>query len=281
MPGAFHFLARGEIDGNPPALIAIAGLHHDRRADLLGDDPGIGGIGHRAPRRHRNTRLGEQRPGQFLVLRDRFGHGTGAIGFRRQNPALLCPLPQPHQRALRQPAERNPPGLGRFHNGAGARSELHIQQQPPQALQFCAYVEGIARDSGKDQPMSGVDALNGKFFLDVFNRHAIDTAGGGSAGPAIPHDRPAECLQFERDMLQHVAHPGAVAHPLKKSAALADRAAVFDHARQPLHDAVVETGERVGGEVFQMAQIDPRFENRKAGPLVGTTQNLDLLNLHG
>jgi len=118
-------------------------------------------------------------------------------------------------------------------------------------------------------------------LLLVLDHHLVHAAGFGFAGPTIAHRRAGQRLQFERHVLQHVAHPGAGAEPLEEPAPLADRAAVLDHARQPGHEPLVEPGERVRGKVFEPAEIDPGFEAGKRGPLVGTAEDLERRDLHG
>ena len=125
-----------------------------------------------------------------------------------------------------------------------------------------------------------MQALDGERLLLVLDDHLVDAAGVGLAGPAVADRRTGECLQLERDVLENVPHPRPTPKPLEEAAALADRAAVLDHARQPGHEPVVEAGERVGGEFLEPADVDPGFEAGETGPLVGATQNLERLDLH-
>ena len=89
VPGLLNLLARRKIDRDTAPLIAVTRLDDDRGADLLCRRPGVGRVGHRPPLGDGNPCLGEELPGQFLVLRDRFRDRAGAVALRGDDPSLL------------------------------------------------------------------------------------------------------------------------------------------------------------------------------------------------
>jgi hypothetical protein len=101
----------------------------------------------------------------------------------------------------------------------------------------------------------------------------------GRAGLAEAGLHAGHVLQFEHDVLEDVAGPGAVAQALEEAAALADAAAVLDQAGQPGGQAFVETGQFVRREFFELADVEPGLDDGTVGPdvraaQVGYTENL-------
>ena len=132
------------------------------------------------------------------------------------------------------------------------------------------HLESLAGDRGLDHPLSGMQALDCERLLLVLDRDLVDAARLRLAGPAEPDDGAGERLQFQGDVFEDVAEPGARAEPLEEPSALTDRAAMLDHRGQPAHEPVVEAGQRVRRVVLERAEIDPGFEDREGGPLVRT-----------
>src|SRR5258708_25323148 len=81
-------------------------------------------------------------------------------------------------------------------------------------------------------------------------------------------------------MLQYMGRIGAVAQSLKKTASLADAAAMFDHRGQPGYQAVGEPGQRIRWRILQVSQIDPSLKNGMTRPDVGTAERQDLADFH-
>ena len=280
VPGLLHLLAGEEINRHATALIAVAGLHHHRCADLLGHTPRIGSITHGPPFRNRDAGLGQQRAGEFLVLSDRFGDGAGAVCFRGDDPPLLGTLAQADKRPLGEPPGRNPTGRGRLHDRSRARPQLHVEQELFEPFGLCSDVKGGILNGRGDETVRRVHALDPERLLPVLDHHLVDAAGIGLPRPAIAHGRARDRLEFQRDVLEHVAHPRAGPQPFEKAAPFTDRAAVLDHRRQPGHDPVVETGQCVGRKILELPQIDPGFQDGKRSPLVRTAKNLERCDLH-
>ena len=280
-PGPLQLVAGDEVHRHTPALIAVPRLHHDGCADVLRDRPGIRGVVDGPPLWNGDPRLGQQRPGEFLVLGDGLRDRAGAVGLGGADPPLPRPLAEPHERAGREPLRGDATADRRLDDRAGAGAELHVEEHLPQPLHLAGHVVRRVLDGGHDQPMRRVEALDREPLLLVFDHDLVDAAGLGLAGPAIAHGRPGERLQFKGHMLEHVPHPRSGPQPLEEAAALADRAAVLDHRRQPRHDPLVEPRQRVRRKVLEATEIDPRLQAGKRRPLVGTAQNLDRKNLHG
>ena len=281
LPALLDLLARRKIDRDTAPLIAVARLDDNRGADLLRRRPGVGRVGHRPPLGDGNPRLGEELPGQFLVLGDRFSDRAGAVALRGDDPSLLSPDAEPDHRAGGEPAVGNAAGRGGLDDRPGAGPELDFEEERAEATDLGGDVEGIARDGAADEAVGGVEAFDREGLLLIFDHDPVDAGGRGLAGPAVPHDGPGERLQLDRHVLEDMPHPGAGAEPLEESAPGADRAAVLDHRRQPLHDPLVETGKRVGGKLLQPAEVDGRLDDREPCPLVRTAQNPDRRDLHG
>ena len=134
-----------------------------------------------------------------------------------------------------------------------------IEQHFPEPLDLASHLKWIVCYGRQQKSVRCVQALYRKLLFLIFNRHPVDTASGRFSGSSKPHGCARERLQFERYVLQDVTHPSAGAKPLKEAATFANRTAVFDHARQPLHESVVEAGKRVGGMVFEMTEVNPHF----------------------
>ena len=80
-------------------------------------------------------------------------------------------------------------------------------------------------------------------------------------------------------MFENVGRPGAFLDAAQKAAAFAVAAAVLDERRQHLFQAFVVTGNLVGGEVFEFADIDDGFQDRAVGPDIRAAQVADFKKL--
>jgi hypothetical protein len=81
-------------------------------------------------------------------------------------------------------------------------------------------------------------------------------------------------------VLKDVRQVGAAPEPLEKAAALADAAAVFDHARQPGHQAIVKAWHFIRGGIFVGPEVHPGFQDGKVRPDIRSAQSLHLANFH-
>ena len=141
-------------------------------------------------------------------------------------------------------------------------------------------VKGLVEYGGQAQPASNfqtgpsqrfviaTDGDSKQSLLQTLSRAAKTKVGAGST------------LQFERNVFQNVGQVGSAPQPLKKPAPLADAAAMFNHLRQPAHDAIVEAGYLVRGRILQIAQIHPGFEHGRLGPDVRPLQSQDFAKFH-
>jgi hypothetical protein len=73
--------------------------------------------------------------------------------------------------------------------------------------------------------------------------------------------------------------PGALLKPLQKPAALANAAVVLDQRRQGMREALVETGQQMGGVILQLSQIQPDLQHRPVGPHIRAAQVVDAQQL--
>ena len=127
-------------------------------------------------------------------------------------------------------------------------------------------------DGGHHQVARSDQAFASDFFLPRANHHFVNTALAGFARFAETDLHAGQGLQFDGHVLHDVAAPGAVVQAQQKTAALADTAAVLDHAGQPSGEPVDKTGQFVGGVVFKNAQINPGFDDRTVGPHIRSAQ---------
>ena len=131
---------------------------------------------------------------------------------------------------------------------------------------------GRVVDGGHQQRVAGLQRGAADALVARAEGHLVDAAVGGGAGLAEAGLHAGQVLQFEHDVFEDVAGPGAVAQALEEAAALADAAAVFDQARQPGGQAFVQAGEGVRRTVFELADVEPGFDDGAVGPDVRSAQ---------
>ncbi|MCY1233070.1 hypothetical protein D9M72_455890 [compost metagenome] len=146
----------------------------------------------------------QQGLGQVLVLRDRFGHGAGAVGLGGLDAALLAAPAKLHHRALRQAPVGNAARHGGVDDGAGARPQAHVLVQLAQAVQRVGEVERGVVARGAAQGLGQLERKPADFFLAVLHDHLVG-AGLDRLRGAAEGDRAAGGgLQAQRRHFQHV-----------------------------------------------------------------------------
>ena len=152
--------------------------------------------------------------------------------------------------------------------GANAQAVDHLGQLGDVA----GHVKGLVGDGRQNQIARTEQGLAAHGFVACADDDLVNTPGTGFAGFAKTGLHASAALQLQRDMLQDVAGPGAFFQPLQEAAALAHAAAVLHQAGQPGRQALGEAGQGVGGAVFQIADVDQRFDDRAISPNVGAAQ---------
>ena len=115
-----------------------------------------------------------------------------------------------HKITLRQRHDRNLGIDRRIDNAGSARTEAFAICQHTQLAHGRRNVKGFAGDSSQDQ-FTGLEQTGaGQVFLSGAHHHVVDTGGLGAARPAETRWAAGLGLQFERDVLQNMANPGAL-----------------------------------------------------------------------
>jgi hypothetical protein len=269
--GREQFLARVDVDRDALALVAVLRLHHDRQADLVGGRPAVFGAAHGPAQRHRHAGGVEQLLGQFLVLRDRFGHAAGAVDFGRLDAALLGAPAELHQAAAGEAAVRNAASHGRIDDGAGARAQALRLVEVAQFGDGGVGVEGGVRLRGGDELVGQFDGAAAHGLLAVLEHHLVHALFHGGRGVAEVDGAAGLRLQRHGGVLEHVGQGQRLAQHHRVQ--LAD-------GREARAQAVFETGQPADGVFIAFAGHD-RFDGGVAAPEIGPAKGSDAGDFHG
>ena len=279
----FDFFACIEFERHPPAMVGVRRFHHHWQTDVFGRAPCLLGIGDDLAFGHRHAAALQQRLGQLLVAGYRLADGTGVIGLSRPDALLACAVTQLHQIAVVQPQMRNAP-VGRGRNDARrAGAQVTVVELGTDHIDRALHVgerERVVVDGSHQQPMAFRQGGTRHLLVAGAKHHAVDALLRRAPGLAETGRHAGQVQQFDDNMLQHVAGPGAFVQPLDEAAALADTAVVLDQRGQQRGQAVGEARNQVRWIVFQLAEVEPHFEHRAVGPDVRTPQVGDLLQAH-
>jgi hypothetical protein len=138
-----------------------------------------------------------------------------------------------HQVAGIQADVRDLAVLRGLDDGLRARTHAAAVHQIGQFFDSGGHVKGTVLDSGHHQLAGHQQRLAANLFMRHADDDFVDTPRAGLAGAAVAVRGAGQGLQFQRDVFEDVAWPGAGFQPLQKAAAHARAAAVFDQARQP------------------------------------------------
>src|SRR5574343_103655 len=271
--GLGDFLAGHQVDEDAAPVVAVGRLDDDREADVLGGIAGIFGIIDLAAFGDRHADRGNQFLGQVLVARDGFGDGAGLVGFGRPDAAHRGAVAELDQVAVVEQADvRNLARFGGIDDGGRRRAEVLAVDPAAQRLDRLGEIERLVLDRSEQQLTAEVEGDARAFFVEVADHQLVDAARRRFAGAAEAVGQAGQGHQFEHDVFEDVAGPGAFLQAAEKAAALVVVAAVLDQAGQPGGEAVVEAGDLVGRVVFEFADVDPRFGGRRVGPDAWATQ---------
>jgi hypothetical protein len=264
-----------DVQRDAAAMVAVAGLDDDRQADVLGDFPGLRRRLHLLAFGHRHADGLQQGLGQVLVAGDALGDGAGHVGLGRPDAALARAVAELHQVAVVQADVRDAAVGRRRDDGRGGGAEVAVVQLVAHAGHGGRDVEGLVVDDRHDEGVAFGERRAGHLLVARAEHHAVDAALAGRARLAEAGWHAGEVEQLDDDVLQHMAHPGAVTQALDEAAAFADAAVVLDQVGQGGGQAVVEAGQHVAGVVLQFAQVEPDLQHRPVGPHVGPAQVVD------
>ena len=178
---------------------------------------------------------------------------------------------------------RNLARFRRFNDGGGGGAEIFAIHLASQRLVGGGQIVGLVVDGGKQQFASLCQRQAGAFAVEIADDELVNTGGAGFAGASETVRQAGQAHQFQYHVLQDVPGPGAFLQPAQEAAAFIVIAAVLDQAGQPGGKALVQTGNLVGGQGFQVADVDPGFQAGRVGPDAGATQGklLDDANVVG
>jgi hypothetical protein len=173
--------------------------------------PGILGIVHFAAFRDRHADRGNQFLGQVLVARDGFGDGAGLVGFGRPDATHRGAVAELDEVAVVEQANlRDLAGFGGIDDGGGRGTEiLAVNLAAAQGLDLLGQVEGLVLDSGEQQFAAEVERDARAFVVEVADHQLVDAARRGFAGAAETVGQTGQRHQFEHDVFEDVAGPGA------------------------------------------------------------------------
>ena len=270
--GRLHVAFRHQVQRHAAAVIAVIWLDDDGHADVLRLFPGRFGAAHQAAFRHAHAARFEQEFGEILVAGDAFGDRAGAVRFGRPDAALRGAVAQLHQVAVVQAQGRDAALGGRVDDAGRARAQAARVDHVAQRRQGRFQVVGFIVDGGHQQFTRGGQGGAAHVLFARAEGHLVDAALAGRARLAEARAHAGQVLQLQHHVLEDVGRPRAFAQALEKAAPFAHAAAVFDHARQPRDETLVQAGQGVRWVIFQFADVDPGFNHRAVSPDVGAAQ---------
>ena len=227
--GPGDFFAGGQVDEDTAAVVAVGRLDADRDADVLGGVPGVVGAVDLAAFGHRHADRGDQFLGQVLVARDGFGNGAGLVGFGRPDAAHRGAVAELDQVAVVEQADgRDVAVIGGIDDGGGGGAEVFAVDLAAQGIDDFRDIEGLVLDGGQDQRDALFEGDARDVVLPVADGQFVDTALRGLAGAAEAAGQAGQRHQFQRDVLEGVADPGAFVKAAQEAAPFTVVAAVFD-----------------------------------------------------
>ena len=283
----------GDVDGDAAAMVAVVGLEHHRPAESLRGLDRFGLAGDQMLAWHRQAERAEDLVGLFLVA-GQFDRDMGGLaGDGGLDALLVLAVAELHQRLVVQPQPGDAALLGRAHQRGGGRpqcatlgvaDEVVARRFPVPVRRHAAGgadAFGQQRAQQAQRQFARGDAfLTLGVFVDdgVDARSAVDAAGLAE-GDVLAGD----VLEFDRNVFQHVAQPGAfaLAHAAQEAAGLAVGTAVLGQAWHRGHQAVDEAGAQArGGPLFQVAQVQQQPDHREVRMLRGANVDGAFENAH-
>ncbi len=223
----------------------------------------------------------QQALGQVLVARDAFRDRAGMLGFGGPDAARARTVAKLHQVALVQAQRGNTALGGGIDDIGGAGAERDGIGQFMQCANCGGNVERTIFDRRHHHVARGGERDASDRFVACTHRDLVHAAPAGLARLAETGLHAGQVLQLDHHVLHDVRGPGAFAQPQQEAAALADAAAMLDQARQPGAQAFIKTGNGIGRRIFEIADIDPGFDDRPVGPDVRSAQRQHIDNLDG
>ncbi len=279
MVGRLDVFLLAQVQRDATAMVAVRGFDHHGQADVLGGFPGLFRAVNHLAVRDRHAAGFEQTFGEVLVAGNAFGDGAGEFALGRPDAALAGPVAQLHQVAVVEADVGNAAvGAGR-HDAGGAGAQVAVIDLGAQPRHGSLHVKRVIVDGGHQQAVPLRQRNAGHLLVPRPENHAVHATHRRAAGLAEARGHARQVEQFDDNMFQHMAAPGALLQALQETAALAHAAVVLLQRRQPGCEAVIQPRNGVGGMVFQNAQVQPDLQCRPVSPDVGAAQVVDAQKL--
>jgi hypothetical protein len=240
-------------------MIAIDGLDANRQANFLCGFPSFVGGGNIATLWHRNTTVGEQTLGEVFVFGKTLGNGAGLVSFGGPNAALVGAITELNQIAVVETNGGNIAIGCSVDNASGAgpyaKAIDHLGEIGNDLIDWV----GAVFDGCHDQVASGLKGSAADRFIAGANDHFVNASRACFSGFAETRLHAGSVLQLKGYVLHDVTWPSALGEPLQKATSLANAATVLYEPGKHFLESLVKTGQGVGGEVFQIANVDPSF----------------------
>ncbi len=274
----------GQVEDDAPAMVAVQRLDRHRVADGGGRSGRLLLVADHLGARHRHAGRRQQLVGQLLVGRDVDAQRAGLAGHGGADALLVDAVAQLHQRLLVQADGRDVAQGGLVQDGLGRRAERRALGQQDQLLELDAEVEvRLRRDQVVDQPHRQAPGRQAHALLAERVDDVVLPRLAGAAGLAAADLGAGLALQLQRDVLGHVAQPGALAQAPGEAAGAARAAGVAADLRQHVQQPLDEAGNGARRELLQHAQVDHQLDGGLVAPVVRPTVDprLDDLQLSG
>jgi len=142
-----------------------------------------------------------------------------------------------------------------------------------------SHVKRLVFNGRQNQFTTGFQAGAGDIFVPGANGDFVHAANRRLARLTETARHAGEVLQFERNVFENMRRPRTLFEAAQETTALAVATTVFDQRGQESLQAVDKTGQGVGREVFQFANIDDGFDDWSIGPDVWSAQVADFKKL--
>ena len=274
-----------QVQGDAPAVVAVQRLDHARVAEAPGGGDGLVLGRHHLRARHGHPGGVQKSVRELLVGRDVHGDAARPAGHRCPDPLLVDTLAQLHEAVPVQPDVGDVPARRLVQERLRGRAEGEPLREADQVLQLRDGVEGVVRVPGRDEVVDEADGqasgLDPDLLLAVLEDDVVAAVVAGAARLAVADVRAGEVLELQRQVLGHVAGPGAVAQPGDEAAAPAERAGVVLQGGDQRHQRVHEPRDPVGRPLLEHAQVHDLADHGFAGPVVGAAHDARIHDLQG
>ena len=253
-------------------MVAIVRLDGYRQADGLRRFPSLCCTVHHLAMGHRYTASLQHALGHVFVAGNLFGNRAGLVGLSSPDTALCNAVTQLHQIAVGQARMRYAARSSGVDYVCCARPQAQRVHHVVKFFDACRNVKWCVVYGGLHQIAAQMQCATAHVFLAGTKGDFVNSRLGGLARFAKAGTHTGHGLQLQTDMLQNMCRPSAFLQPLQKAAAHPRAAFMLDQAGQIAGKALVKARQRVRGEIFQSANIDPCLNDCPVGPNIGSAQ---------